>query len=183
MCFIPSQDSPIKSNANRPNILTNILHDLGDPLQTLALRSQCTSALQSNQMPTQSSPTNLAALLPAHSNIVADRREVHLVARRLSPSDSQASIQDIARVVTTDYQRTFALLATLRLAQLDRIENLRRRRTGEDIPRHVGAQVVAADESAEHGLVAAAGKPNGCDVILSESGQVIAVDCLELLVV
>ena len=108
---------------------------------------------------------------------------MHLITRGLRPRNSKPRVQYIARVITTNNQRALAPLATLRLTHLDRIENLRGRGAGEDVPRDVRAEVVAADEAAEHGLVAAAGEADGGDMVFCEGWKVATVDCFEFLVV
>ena len=89
----------------------------------------------------------------------------------------------IPRIIPTNNQRTLTLLPTLRLTHFNRVENLRSSRTREDVPRDVRAEVVAAYEAAEHGLVAAACEADGGDMVFGESGEVGAVDCFEFLVV
>lgn len=134
-------------------------------------------------MPTQPSPPNLPTLLPPHSNIVPNRRKMHLITRSLRPRNSKPRIQNIARVITTNDQRALAPLPALGLTHLDRVENLRGRGAGEDVPRDVRAEVVAAHEAAEHGLVSAACEADGGDMVFGEGWEVAAVDRLEFLVV
>ena len=177
------RDLPIKRDTNRSNVRADILHDLSHPLQTLSPRSQRASTLQSNQMPTQSSPPNLTSLLPPHSNIISNRREMRLIARSLLPRNSKPSIQNITRVIATNNQRALTPLPALRLTHLDRIEDLRGRGAREDVTRDVHAEIVAADEAAEHGLMAAAGEADSGNMVFCEGWEVAAVDCLEFLVV
>ena len=108
---------------------------------------------------------------------------MHLITRRLRPRNRQPRIQNIPRIIPTNDQRPLAPLPTLRLTHLDRIEDLRRSGAGEDVPRDVCAEVVAADEAAEHGLVAAACEADSGDMVFGEGWQDAAVACFEFLVV